>query len=269
MRGSSKIAWVVVLAAVVLPLTGAAQDKPFAAEALVLSPPATAAPSGKWSYAAPNGYMWIPEAVPGIKEAEWAPWDPWWAMPYGRWAWAEGYGWGWTPMIPSWDMSPLGWGYDSWYGGWYGFTPDGNPAGIGFTTGIGFGGYRWSGYDDTLAAQAWMNRHYPRGVEEPARAKVVAVVAKPPVTLAVIRPMRDPKDRVEPGHQGSQGYDRPSGRQHSRNRGDRTEPASVGGNQGHGKGGGGQVSKPPTSMGQSGGFSAAPRSGGGNGKPRH
>ena len=260
MRISSKIVLIMIAATLLLPLASAAQDKPFAAEALVLSPPATAAPSGNWSYAGPNGYLWIPEAVPGIKEAEWAPWDPWWAMPYGRWAWAEGYGWGWTPMIPSWDMSPLGWGYDSWYGGWYGFTPDGNPAGIGLGV---------PAYDDKLVAQAWMNRHYPRGVEEPARVKVVSVVAKPPVTLALIQPMREPKDTVEPGHQGRQGYERPPGPQHSRNRGDRTEPARSGGNQGHGKGGGGQVSKPPTSMGQSSGFSAAPRTGGGSGKPRH
>jgi len=257
-RKSSKIALIVVLAAVLLPLAGAAQGKPFEAEAFVLSPPATAAPSGNWSYTAPHGYMWIPEAVPGIMEAEWAPWDPWWAMPYGRWAWADGCGWGWTPMIPSWDMSPLGWGYDSWYGGWYGFTPDGNPAGIGLGT---------PAYNDRLVAQAWMNRHDPKGGALPTRVKVVAVVAKPPVTLNPIRPMLDPKDRFDPS-QGPKGYEARPGRQHSRNRGDRTEPASAGGNHGNGKGGGGQVSKPPTGMGQGGGFSSAPRTGGASGKPR-
>lgn len=286
MRGSTKMAWVVVLAAVVLPLTGAAQDKPFAAEALVLSPPATAAPLGEWSYAAPNGYMWIPEAVPGTKEAEWSPWDPWWAMPYGRWAWAEGRGWGWTPMIPSWDMSPLGWGYDSWYGGWYGFTPDGNPSNtIGSYIGCygGYGGgtlydnqtpgkeyfigpgwwrnHGYKGHDDE-----WPSGHYPR--TEPSRVKVVSVVAKPPVTLNPILPMKDLRDRVEPG-QGRMGYERPSGRRdYRKNRDDRTEPAKMGGgHHGNGQGGGGQVSKPPTGMGQSGGSYSSPKSSSGGGKP--
>jgi hypothetical protein len=267
-----RISMIVLSAAMtmaLMPLAGSAQDNPLAMDAFILHPPASAAPSGNWSFVQPYGYLWIPEAASGIMEAEWAPWDPWWAMPYGRWAWADGCGWGWTPMIPSWDMSPLGWGYDSWYGGWYGFTPDGNPAGIGCTTGIGFGGRGWSAYDDKLAAQAWMNRHGGQRSTEPSRVKVVAVVAKPPVTLNPILPMREDRDRVEPGR-GHGGYERPSVRQHPRNGADRTEPARTGGgHHGNGQGGGGQVSKPPTSGGQSGGSYTSPRTGGGSGKPRH
>ena len=286
-RGATIVLGLVMVVAL-LPLAGAAQDSPLTMKAFVLRPPASAAPAGSWSFVQPYGYLWIPEAAPGIMEAEWAPWDPWWAMPYGRWAWAEGRGWGWTPMFPSWDMSPLGWGYDSWYGGWYGFTPDGNPSNT-FGSYVGsYGGYGGGTLYDTqtpgkeyFIGPGWWRNHGYKGNDdtfgqgarahtEPSRVKVVSVIAKPPVTLNPIVPMRDERDRVEPGR-GRMGYERPSGRRdYRKNRDDRTEPANAGGgHHGNGQGGGGQVSKPPTGMSQGGGFSAPPRTGGGSGKPRY
>lgn len=88
--------------------------------------------------------------------------------------------------------------------------------------------YRLSLYQDTLWAQAWTDRHYPKSDWDPTRVKVVAAVAKPPITLAATRPMLEPKDRTEPGMRGSGHPDQPPGPRHGRKHDDRTEPASVG-----------------------------------------
>lgn len=91
---------------------------------IAVNPAYVTASGGTWSYAGAYGYVWRPQ----MAEAEWsplmeAPFD------HGRWVFIPGWGYAWSPVIPPWSMSPLGWGYDSWYGGWYGFTPDGNWAG--------------------------------------------------------------------------------------------------------------------------------------------
>ncbi len=178
-----------ILATAIVPMAAEVKGNLIAAEPLVLSPPASAAPSGSWSYVASYGYMWMPSAM---TEAEWAPWDPWWAMPYGRWAWASGLGWGWTPLLPPWDMSPLGWGYDSWYGGWYGI-PD--PFGIPC--------YGWSVVPNPRTGGSWGRLGLGRDAVRPKRARLVAVVAAPPRSLALTPPMRDPRDRTEPAMRGS------------------------------------------------------------------
>ena len=186
MTRSFKIALMIVGAAVLQPCASAARANPFTAEALVLNPPAAAAPLGHWTLAASYGYMWVPEAALGMAEAEWSPWDPWWVMPYGRWAWADGVGWGWTPVLPWPAMSPLGWGWDGWYGGWYGHLPNGwcsNTFGI-----YGLAGSTW---EDRERAIAWTNRHGPHRRDGNLGVKVVAVVAKPPAAIDTIRPMRE------------------------------------------------------------------------------
>jgi hypothetical protein len=267
MTKSPKIALIAVFVAALLPLAATARGNPFAAEALVLSPPPSAAPPGHWAYAASYGYMWVPDATLGTCEAEWAPWDPWWVMPYGQWAWADGVGWGWTPAIPPSAMSPLGWGWDGWYGGWYGFLPNGWPSNT-------FGGWGLAGstYGDRERAIAWTNRHGPHKWDGPLGVKVVAVVAKPPASIAAIRPMRDTKHRID-SDQGRPGYEPPAGRRHPRHRQDRTEPArSHGGRTNNGRGGGSHVGSYPTGAGQGGGIYVNPRSGGsggGGGKHRH
>ncbi len=225
-----------ILVTAIVPLAAEPKANPLAAEPLILSPPASAAPTGSWSYVTSYGYMWMPSAM---TEAEWAPWDPWWAMPYGRWAWAAGMGWGWTPLLPPWDMSPLGWGYDSWYGGWYGI-PD--PFGIPC--------YGWSVAPGHRAATSWTSLGLSRGAARPKRARLVAVVAMPPRSLALIRPMREPADRTRMDVRGS-------GRSDPRGTGARSVRGTPTGLRG-GRGSGSRVepwSLPPGHMG--GGFSAS------------
>ncbi len=62
-----------------------------------------------------------------LLEAEWSPFDFGWFWPssgFRTWLISDTLGWYYLPW-----MSPLGWGYDSWYGGWYGWLPNGWPAG--------------------------------------------------------------------------------------------------------------------------------------------
>ncbi len=276
-----KLFGIALLLGILMTSLGAAaqsRSNPLEAEAFVLSPPASAAPAGNWSYAPSRGYIWLPVATPGMTEAEWAPWDPWWIMPYGQWAWADGYGWGWTPMIPYHSMSPLGWGFDSWYGGWYGFTPDGNPSNTIWETG--------SFQTDKERAQAWVNRHGGVSrVNDPdarprAQVKVNTVVAAPPPSLA---PPEWKGARMVDRAQDAQA-DQGKGFAQNRDRGDRQHgdrpgkghgqgPGSVKG-QGQGKlqgggghSGGGQGSAPPT--GGFGGGMSSGRSGGTGQHPKH
>lgn len=233
MTRSLQIGLIAILALAALPVAAAARANPFAVDAFVLSPPASAAPAGSWRYARPYGYLWVPDSAYSMTEAEWAPWDPWWALPYGGWVWADGIGWGWTPAIPPSSMSPLGWGWDGWYGGWYGFLPNGWPANT-----LGSYGYP-SVYEDTLRAQAWMNRHPGGHPGEHRRPQVVAVVAAPPPGMALIPPMREIKDRRDVGQgRGPGGHEvQPRGR-HAR-----TGPAQRGQDQTRDRSGGGQVSR--------------------------
>lgn len=276
MKGLRFLGCALVLCGLLLSLGAAAQDRakpnPLEPEALVLTPPASAAPAGSWSYLPSRGYVWLPVTTPGMTEAEWAPWDPWWIMPYGQWAWADGYGWGWTPMIPYHSMSSLGWGFDSWYGGWYGFTPDGNPANTIWETG--------SFQTDKERAQAWVNRHggASRANDPDARprahVKVNTVVAAPPPSLAPPEwRAAHTLDRIQDA-QADQG----KGFAQNRDRGDRQHGnrPGKGGGQGKGQGqgklqGGGRVepgrgSAPPTGMGAA---PSAGRSGGTAQHPKH
>ncbi len=249
--------FLLLLATAVAPLASEPKANPLAAEPLILSPPASAAPTGSWTYVTAYGYMWMPSAT---TEAEWAPWDPWWAMPYGRWAWASGLGWGWTPLLPPSSMSPLGWGYDSWYGGWYGMAdPFGLPCGW-------YGGPDpWFGVGDNwpvvrppvwppsrrAGAGASLTRLGPgRDVVRSKPALLLAVVAVPPRSLAFIRPMREPADRTRMDVRGS-------GRSDARGTGARSVRGTPTGLHG-GRGSGSRVepwSLPPGHMG--GGFSAS------------
>jgi hypothetical protein len=192
MRDRFRILFIATLGLVLLPFALAADGISPAVEGFVLNPPASAAPAGQWAFAPSCGYLWMPV----MADAEWAPWDPWWAMPYGRWAWAEGLGWGWCP-VPPWDMSPLGWGYDSWYGGWYGVC--------------GLGSYGPTPDDYYSSTLFYLRALRGTGPDEPPKPKVapavlMAVVASPPTALAAIRPMREPKD---PGDTGIGGGQRP------------------------------------------------------------
>lgn len=77
---------------------------------------------GNWRHTDHFGYVWFPD----VANCMWSPWD---SMSFGRWVWVDQAGWGWSPMEAEWcsmmdgmpptSVSPLGWGYDSWYGGWY------------------------------------------------------------------------------------------------------------------------------------------------------
>jgi hypothetical protein len=269
-KNSLRIAWIGTLAAILLPVAAAARANPFEMDAFVLDPPAAAAPAGGWRYAQSYGYLWVPDADSSMSEAEWAPWDPWWALPYGRWVWADGIGWGWTPVIPPSSMSPLGWGWDGWYGGWYGFLPNGWPANT-------LGSFGTTLYEDTLRAQAWVNRHPHGAPAERKRPQVVAVVAAPPPSMALMPPMRGARDRNDLGQgRGPAGYEPPS-RAHPQGGHSRSEPAQKGqerardrssGGVPNSRGGGGQAVHVP-SGGMGGGMSAGPRPGGsgGQGKP--
>jgi len=113
-------------------------------------PPATsqAAPSTGMAPQGLNGPMDLYGSFwfPGVCEAEWSSfliptgpanfWDAytWGFVRFRYWFEAQRYGWGWPP-----NLSPLGWGWDGWYGGWYGWLPDGMPAGMGM-------GSSWGGY---------------------------------------------------------------------------------------------------------------------------
>jgi hypothetical protein len=231
---------------------GTAKTDPLELEALVLTPPADAAPVGSWSYVPARGYLWVPAASTPTMEAEWAPWDPWWVMPYGRWAWAEGYGWGWTPIIPYHSMSPLGWGFDSWYGGWYGFTPDGNPSNTLWS-------YRFVTPDKPLGSVGGGSGTV-RPRSKGHRVEVATLVAAPPPSLA------PPAWKTAPGSGAilneKAGQDQ---RYHSRPNKQGAHPSG-----GQGKGGshvGPGRGGPPTSGG-SGGGSAAPPASSGHGKRR-
>ena len=270
MKNSLRIAIIGTLAAILLPVAVAARANPFEMDAFVLNPPAAAAPAGGWRYAHSYGYLWVPDAAFSMSEAEWAPWDPWWALPYGRWVWADGIGWGWTPAIPASSMSPLGWGWDGWYGGWYGFLPNGWPA---YSLCSYYGS---TPYEDTLRAQAWLNRHGPHGPKDLQRVKVVAVVAAPPPSMALIPPMREVRDRKDVGQgRGPAGVE-PAPRAHPHGRHGRSGPAQKGQDQvrdrsGGGapisRGGGGQAVHVP-SGGMGGGMSVSPGFGGGGGNQK-
>jgi|WetSurMetagenome_2_1015567.scaffolds.fasta_scaffold15672_2 hypothetical protein len=223
------------------------KPNPLDLEALVLTPPASAAPQGSWSYVASRGYLWVPVTPSGMMEAEWAPWDPWWVMPYGQWAWAEGCGWGWTPMIPYHSMSPLGWGFDSWYGGWYGFTPDGNPSNTLWS-------YRFSTPDKPMPIPGGGN-HVGNPKAKGHRPEVATLVAAPPPSLA------PPTWKAAPGS-GSILNER-SGQDHRYHSRPNKQGAHPSGGQGTGgshvgPGRGG----PPTSGGNGGGSAAPPSSSG-------
>jgi hypothetical protein len=278
MKALRFLGFAIILCTLLAAVGSAAQEEakpnPLQPEPLVLTPPASAAPQGSWSYIPTRGYLWLPVATAGMTEAEWAPWDPWWIMPYGQWAWAEGYGWGWTPMIPYHSMSPLGWGFDSWYGGWYGFTPDGNPSNT-------MAEYIPPGMQsDRERAQAWVNGHggaykgHDPDARNHARVKINTVVAAPPPSLAppswrgggTIAKVQDAM------------ADQGKGFAQSRDRGDRQHGQGAGKNHGKGQGqgklqgggGGGRVepghgSAPPAG-GYGGGMSAGRSSGGGQPK---
>jgi hypothetical protein len=279
MKGLRFIAFVIILCALVASVGSAAQEKakpnPLQSEPLVLTPPASVAPQGSWSYVPARGYLWMPVATAGMAEAEWAPWDPWWIMPYGQWAWAEGYGWGWTPMIPYHSMSPLGWGFDSWYGGWYGFTPDGNPSNTFWEYG--------ADTTDKERAQAWVNGHggaykgHDPEARVHAKVKINTVVAAPPPSLA---PPEWRASRTIDKVQDAMA-DQGKGFAQNRDRGDRQHGDRPGKGGGHGKsqgpgklqGGGGRVepgrgSAPPMG-GFGGGMSAGGRSGGSDQPKKH
>ena len=97
-------------------------------------PPSQTTPSGLEGPFDLYGTFWFP----GLCEAEWSPflspagpmnfWDAytWGFVRFRYWFDMERYGWGWPP-----NGSPLGWGWDGWYGGWYGWLPDGVPAWMG------------------------------------------------------------------------------------------------------------------------------------------
>jgi hypothetical protein len=200
------IVLVTVAAAGLSLMAAAAGPPPLTTEPLTLAPPASAAPAGHWAFASSYGYLWMPD----ILEAEWSPFDPWWALPGGRWIFAEGLGWGWCCMPP--NPSPLGWGYDGWYGGWYGVR------GIGETP--------CDPRRDTAYAIAWMNRHHSNRTH---KAQVVAVVAAAPKAL---EPMRWRGPRVEASVQPEPVQTGRGWERHRRRGGDRTEPASPSGSGG-------------------------------------
>lgn len=93
----------------------------------------------------PYGTYWFQ----GRPEAEWSPFDlpvspdnyweayTWGFVRFRHWFTAQRLGWGWG-MSPFW--SPLGWGYDPFYGGWYGWLPNGVPAGM------SLGSWPYNGY---------------------------------------------------------------------------------------------------------------------------
>jgi uncharacterized membrane protein YgcG len=273
MKGLRLLLVSLAVGALLASLGVAAADKsgktPLEADPLVLNPPASAAPAGNWSYIEPYGYLWVPAVAMGATDAEWAPWDPWWAMPYGRWTWATGCGWGWTPVIPPHSMSPLGWGFDSWYGGWYGYTPDGNPANtMGEYNPDNRGYYSYCKYPGWWKTNGYKG-HDPQGARpgrsrtEPSKVKIATIVASPPKALAPPPMQRHRIDDIEDRDLANQsrGY-----AQH-RDRGDRQHGEGPGHGQGQGKGHGGsggngrtepgKGSPPPVSIG--GGSSSGPR----------
>lgn len=80
----------------------------------------------------PYGMSWYGT----LKEAEWSPFD----SPFGPYNFWDAYTWGFIRFRTWFDCerfggcwppfwSSLGWGYDPWYGGWYGWLPNGVPAG--------------------------------------------------------------------------------------------------------------------------------------------
>lgn len=124
--------FVSILLLAALPLCAA--DPPPAAE----STPAGSPPSAQSAGADASGLLASYGQIfyAGVKEAEWGPYwmtplgppgyldaYSWGFVRYRDWFMAERYGWGWPP-----NPSPQGWGYDSWYGGWYGWMPNGHPA---------------------------------------------------------------------------------------------------------------------------------------------
>jgi len=128
-----------LIALVVLPVLAEEPPQPAATpQAASKTPAAPKALNGPYDL---YGTFWFP----GVAEAEWSPfliptgppnfWDAytWGFVRFRYWFDAERYGWGWPP-----NFSPLGWGYDGWYGGWYGWLPDGTPAGMGMGSSWGF-----------------------------------------------------------------------------------------------------------------------------------
>ena len=97
----------------------------FAAPSLRVLTVIPGAMPGLWVDAPGFGYSWFPNYL----EAEMAPWD---LAPYGfgSWFFMPGLGWGWAAAATPATVTPFGWGFDAWYGGWYGMTPNGVWAGI-------------------------------------------------------------------------------------------------------------------------------------------
>lgn len=215
----------IVLSAALLALAGLSvlADAPPTIAPIAVNPAYVTTSGGCWSYAGAYGYVWRPQ----MAEAEWsplmdAPFD------HGQWVFIPGWGYAWSPVIPPWSMSPLGWGYDSWYGGWYGFTPDGN----------------WAG---TITEYAPPYTCVPPGAGRPgAVAAPIGGMVVPWRRPFVLRPLRiepiaivpDPQPRgprrLEPGGPGPDPH-----RRTEPARGGSTEPR-------HGRRGAGRVNPPPT-----------------------
>lgn len=136
---------------------------------------------GRWYHVNPYGYVWKPDVL----EAEWAPWDlaPWFD---GGWIFVVGLGYVWCPVLPPTSVSPLGWGYDSWYGGWYGFLPNGE-----------FAGASTASYGFTVPYVPPHRPGKPRGA-------VIRPGAAPVVTVHLIKPMAPVKEKdADRGRWGS------------------------------------------------------------------
>lgn len=128
--------------------------------------------AGSWYHVNPYGYVWKPDVL----ETEWAPWDlaPWFD---GGWVFVVGLGYVWCPALPPSSVSPLGWGFDSWYGGWYGVLPGGELAGASM-----------SSYGFTVPYVPPRQPGKPRGV-------VIRPKTPPVVTVRLIRPMAPVKEK--------------------------------------------------------------------------
>lgn len=89
--------------------------------------------SGEWTYVAPYGNVWVPNAVDDgwrpyydgrwvwlpMSGWTWWPYEPWgWpTFHYGRWHWGLGLGWYWIPM-DVWGPAWVSWWWDSYYFAW-------------------------------------------------------------------------------------------------------------------------------------------------------
>lgn len=210
MNRSAKIVIFTLLVAILVPLAVTADGNTSLSNKQVVNYAYMGTPVQRWSFCDQyDSTLWFPEGTFMMNEAEWAPWDPWWAFP-NTWYYGDN-SWNWRPLLPPWSMSPLGRGYDSWYGGWYGYSPDGYPLGIPEYVGSTL-------FQDTQYAKGWRFTHRDKKKVEattqkkaPAvsKAKVKAVAKKkaPAVSrksarIDEIKNELKIKDRSDPGSYG-------------------------------------------------------------------